>query len=65
MVPPFLGFIIIQITNHHSVVESTSSTAALGYIMAPLLQTLIALPIGVMVGFLFKSVITKHNKKET
>jgi hypothetical protein len=65
LVPPFLGYILIQFINHWDVVGSTSSTSALGYLMAPIIQIVLALPIGIMLGLLVKSAINGKNKIET
>ena len=63
LTPSLLGFIIIQILNHNTVIESTSSTAAIGYFFAPILQVIIALPIGMIAGVLFENALKSNSEK--
>jgi hypothetical protein len=53
MIPPFIGIVLIQAACYVLIFSSKSTTAALGYIAAPLIQILIAIPAGMLVGFWF------------
>ena len=65
MGPPFIMILLIQVFNHLRVVSSTSSTAALGYFIAPLIQAILGIPVGILIGYLINNLVSikKRNIK--
>ena len=50
VIPPFIGIILAQV-GYHLEVASSSSTAVLGYFLAPLVQIFIIMPLGFLFGW--------------
>ena len=56
MMPPLLGVVAYQIMNHLEITSSSSSTSALGYFYAPLMQLVVIVPVGIFIGFVIRKV---------
>jgi ABC-type phosphate transport system permease subunit len=63
MGPPFIGILFIQVLNHIQVVSSTSSTAALGYLIVPVIQAILGIPIGILIGVFINNGVNSNNRK--
>ena len=56
MLPPLIGVVAYQIIKHLEITNSSSSTSALGYFYAPLIQLAVIIPVGIFIGFVIRKV---------
>jgi len=56
MLPPLIGVFAYQIMKYLQISSSSSSTSALGYFYAPLIQLAIIIPVGIFIGFVVRKV---------